>query len=137
MRSPVGGFATVGSAETNEAMDPIELFQKSSAQHRLVLSQVGSNLYYVVLSAYDYSFAGQRKALLVWRTRMTVVRDHVTPEQALPSLLMAARPYFGEDMAEAIARRDRMVGRVEIGKLQVIGFTDTLPAPFSAESPKP
>jgi len=97
-----------------------------------LLNQAGSNLYYAVVSAYDFESVAHDKPLLAWRTTMTVTSTGVAMEEALPPLVMTASDFFGREMAEpsAIWRNVRR-GTVEMGPLRYIGEVDESGLPAS------
>ena len=85
-------------------------------------------------SAYDYQSVTEKRRRLLWRTRMTVAAQGVSPEQSLPTLVLNAAPYFGKDMAESaiLSKRSMREGTVEIGTPTVVEPA----APPPARSPK-
>lgn len=87
-----------------------------------LLNQAGSNLYYAVVSAYDFESVAHDKPRLAWRTTMTVTSSGVAMEEAMPPLVMTASGFFGREMAgpSAIWRHVRR-GTVEMGPLRYIG----------------
>jgi hypothetical protein len=88
-----------------------------------LLFQVQNDLYYVVVSAYDYARLTKGERQLVWRTTMTVNEQGVSIKETLPPLIVSAAEYFGRDTKEAVAlqRRISRGGTVTLGPLIVIG----------------
>jgi hypothetical protein len=97
-----------------------------------LLNQAGANLYYAVVSAYDFESVAHDKPRLAWRTTMTVTSSGVAMEEALPPLVMTASDFFGREMTEpsAIWRHVRR-GTVEMGPLRYIGEVDESELPQS------
>ncbi|MEO7411921.1 MAG: hypothetical protein ABIZ81_01070 [Opitutaceae bacterium] len=105
--------------------NPVNLFKLRDAKNELLLNQAAGNVYYIVASAYDYRSVTEGKQILLWRTRMTVAANGISQAQGLPTLLAAAGPYFGKEMAspELLSKRAVREGNVEIGTPRVIGPT--------------
>ncbi|HEY5552055.1 MAG TPA: hypothetical protein VIK52_09210 [Opitutaceae bacterium] len=97
-----------------------------------LFNQASSNLYYAVVSAYDFESVAHDTPRLAWRTTMTVTSSGVAMEEALPPLVMTASDFFGREMAEpsAIWRHVRR-GTVEMGPLRYIGEVDESDLPES------
>ena len=103
-------------------MNPVNIFKHQSIKNEILVDQAASNVYYVVASAYDYESMKAKKPVLLWRTRMTVASDGVSQTQSLPTLVLAAAPYFGKDMPEPeiISKRTVPDGTVEVGTPTVV-----------------
>jgi hypothetical protein len=117
------------SSNALAGMNPLEQFRNLDATHAALIAQAADDIYFVVASAYDYGFALKHQSLLLWRTRMTVdATGGISQESSLPSLVLSAGPYFGQDMEEAAYLRRPSLGRVLVGNPEVIG-TGALAAP--------
>jgi len=96
-------------------------FADRTPKKTFLITQTAGDLYYVVVSAYDYAelAAGRRK--LAWRTTMTVSTNGVAMRDGLPPLIMTAADYFGHETAEPVAinRRARR-GTVTLGPLYIV-----------------
>lgn len=134
MRAPPGGEAVITPAMA-DFLNPVSMFKRASAKNEFLFDQAASDVFYVVASAYDYRSMAENKRQLLWRTRMTVAAAGVSPQQALPTLLLSAAPYFGKEMAEAAILSKRTVpeGRVEIGTPSVVEPA----APLNPPLPRP
>ncbi len=117
--SPGDGGTNLGAAQAvaimNALDDPVKRFQDANPKSEFLLTQSTSDCYYVIASAFDYHSVAVNHRELVWRTRMTVAAQGVGQDLALPTLIAAAGPYFGKDMAESqiirrLAVRDGTVG---------------------------
>jgi hypothetical protein len=113
-----------GPAYRRQIRNEIEFgytFADRTPRKSFLINQISSDLYFVVVSAYDYAelAAGRRK--LAWRTTMTVGTNGVAMRDGLPPLIMTAAGYFGHETAEPIAmsRRARR-GTVTLGPLYVV-----------------
>ena len=87
-------------ADQLELMSPINQFRERSAKNEFLLEQVGGDIYFVMISAYDGAELAKNRRVLLWRTRMTVSSDGVSQPDSLPTLINAAAPYFGREMDE-------------------------------------
>jgi hypothetical protein len=102
-------------------MDFGHTFADRTAKKRFLITQATDDLYFVVVSAYDYREVAANQPRLLWRTTMTVGTNGVSMKDTLPPLVMTASPYFGRDMPEPLAlhRRARR-GTVTLGPLNIV-----------------
>lgn len=100
----------------------------NSVRHQYLVDETRSDLYFVVVSAYDYAALTQNRRQLVWRTKLTVDAQGMSMSETLVPLVLTAAPYFGRDMkdSEYLARPIRR-GSVKLGPMNVLQ-TD-VPAP--------
>ena len=119
---PPGAEGPVITPEMLAFTNPIEMFKRADPKNDFLVEQFTNNIYYVVASAYDYASLNQRTRLLLWRTRMTVAAQGVSQDQTLPTLIVAAAPFFGKDMSEPelITKKATPEGSVEIGTATVV-----------------
>ena len=110
---------------SDQLLDPSIPFKAKSPSNDFTMELLKDDLFYVVASVYDYqAFTRQHKAVLLWRTRMAISAGGVTQHQTLPTLVMSASPYFGRETDGAIVLNRQMTEKIEIGKPQVLGYTD-------------
>lgn len=104
-------------------------FADRTARKSFLITQTAGDLYFVVVSAYDYAALAAGRRELAWRTTMTVGTNGVAMRDGLPPLIMTAASYFGHETAEPIAmsRRARR-GTVTLGPLYVIADDVATPA---------
>ncbi len=99
-----------------------------------LFQQADTDLYFVVVSAYDHASILAKAPKLAWRTTMTVNAIGVAMKESLPPLILTAGEWFGREMDETVAlRRSVRRGTVELGPLRVI--EDDEPPPDSAPHP--
>lgn len=117
--------------EQLEFMSPIEQFRMANARNEALLEQVGNDLYFVILSAYDAGALARGQRVLLWRTRMTAGTDGVASTDALPALIKSAAPYFGREMKDVavLAPRSGPAGKVDYGPLEVKEWDPQLAPP--------
>ena len=116
--------------------NPVEMFKRRSIKNEMLVDQSASDVYYVVASAYDYGAMAANQRVLLWRTRMTVAAAGVSAEQSLPTLVLSAGPYFGQDMPEPefISKRALRDAEVKIGPTTVVeSDVKTAPPPPPAK----
>lgn len=91
--------------------------------------QALGDLYFVVVSAYEYHPQAADKWRLLWRTTMTVGTNGVSMADSVPGLVMTASDYFGREMPEPLAvnRRVRR-GTVTLGPMRVYADLGQTPA---------
>ncbi len=99
-----------------------------STKQRYLFYQADHDLYYVVVSAYDYGFLAHNQPRLAWRTTMTVNAQGVSMQQTLPPLIQIAAEYLGRPTDEAVAlQRKVRSGTVSLGPLHVVEENVTMP----------
>ena len=108
-------------------LNPVNRFKESDPKNDAMFEQFTNDVYYVVASAYDYASVSTKAKRLYWRTRMTVAAQGVSQDQTLPTLIVAAGPYFGKDMSEPelITKKATPEGTVEIGTATVVEMPAT------------
>lgn len=114
---------------------PVKKFELKNPNNQFLLEQSLDDCYYVVASAYDYRAVAAGKKELLWRTRMTVNAQGVSMQQALPTVVMSAGPFFGRETVESAVIQRRAVpdGTIEIGTPTVVQASD----PGAAAAKKP
>jgi hypothetical protein len=120
--TPAPGGERVFTPAMAEFANPVNAFKRLNPKNEFLVDQVASNVYYVVASAYDHKAMSEKRRVLLWRTRMTVASDGVSPEQAMPTMVLNAGPFFGRSMEgpEIFTRRPVRDGSVEIGTPTVV-----------------
>lgn len=93
-----------------------------TARNEHLRYQAENDLYYVIVSAYDYASMARNERRLAWRTTLTVNDDGVAMKETFPPLLLSAVDYFGRDTGESVAL-ERHIDRssVTLGPLNIIG----------------
>lgn len=93
--------AARGMLQMNATMDPLRLFMLKSPKHQQLTDHAARNIYFVVVSAYDYASLATKQSRLLWRTTVTAGAQRTSQKQAIPAALAFGAPYFGREMAEA------------------------------------
>ncbi|HEX2860415.1 MAG TPA: hypothetical protein VHN79_02200 [Lacunisphaera sp.] len=128
----VGGKALVEKISRQLAYG-VPLFERTPKEEHLRY-QLHHNLYYVVVSAYDFSLLAQGERKLVWRTTLTVNDQGVSMKETLPPLIVSAMDFFGRDTGESVALQRRITrGKVTLGPLMIIGEVTPPPPSPSAK----
>lgn len=95
----------------------------NSFRNEFLSYQARNDLYYVVVSAYDFTalgLLGERR--LVWRAQLTVNAQGVAMAETLPPLVLTASAVFGRDMKEPqIVMRPVLRGTVNLAPLIILG----------------
>ncbi|HWL17985.1 MAG TPA: hypothetical protein VNR00_20400 [Opitutus sp.] len=83
--------------------------------------QAMQDIYFAIVSAYDYAALSNGRRRLLWRTSLTAGATGVSLRESMPALLLSGGPYFGREMPEPefVFRRLRR-GVVEFGEPQVV-----------------
>lgn len=88
----------------------------ASEEEKTMRSELGEPRYFVVLMAYDYrTFRTEKKARLRWVTRVSVRSPGNNYAQILPSLVLTASDYFGQQRDEI----NRVPARVPDGTVKL------------------
>lgn len=93
--------AAVGVRQMAAINDPLRRFGESSTKNNALLTQMVSEVYYVIVSAYDAQSVAANKRQLLWRTRMSIQAEGISPDDGLPRLIQAATPFLGKSLGEA------------------------------------
>jgi len=126
----VGGRANAEKIAQQMAFG-IPLHERMAREEHLRY-QTEHNLYYVVVSAYDFNRLAQGERLLVWRTTLTVNDQGVSMKETLPPLIASAMNFFGRDTGESLALQRRISrGSVTLGPLIIIGSVPPDQAPVN------
>ena len=116
----VGGLANVEKLAQQMAYG-IPLNERMAREEHLRY-QAEHNLYYVVVSAYDFTLLAHGERRLVWRTTLTVNDQGVSMKETLPPLIASAVDFFGRDTGESLALQRRIDrSSVTLGPLIIIG----------------
>jgi hypothetical protein len=113
--------------------NPVNVYKLKNPKNAFLVDQTASDVYYVVVSAYDYATVAANNPVLLWRTRMTVAAQGVSQQISLPTLVQTAGPYFGKEMEgpEIVLKRANVrTGRVDVG-------TPTVVEPVPQAAPPP
>lgn len=103
----------------------------NNAKEDYLFYQSQHDLYYAIVSAYDYAALANKERKLAWRTTMTVNATGVNMTETLPVLLSSSSFYFGRETVEPVAvMRDLRRGTVTLGPLKILErVADPLAAP--------
>ncbi len=126
----VGGLDNV--QKMARQMDEGIPIHERMAREQHLQYQAAHNLYYVVVSAYDFAALTRGERKLAWRTTLTVNDQGVSMKETLPPLITSAIDFYGRDTGESLALQRRINrGSVTLGPLIIIGtaLPDPEPAP--------
>lgn len=83
--------------------------------------QAATDLYYIIVSAYDFNALKRGDRQLLWRANLTVAAAGVSMTDSLPALVLTGGPFFGRDLKESeILFRRVQRGVVELGPTKVL-----------------
>ncbi len=96
-----------------------------------LITDIESERYYVIISAYDFRAVTQRQqSKLLWVTRVSIQARGNRFNERLKDMLAAACRYLGQDSGRLVRQYHR--GEVSFGDLKFLGYQ---PAPAPAEPP--
>lgn len=126
----VGGLDNV--QKMARQMDEGIPIHERMAREQHLQYQAAHDLYYVVVSAYDFAALSRGERKLAWRTTLTVNDQGVSMQETLPPLITSAMDFYGRDTGESLALQRRINrGSVTLGPLIIIGTA--LPDPATAQ----
>lgn len=87
-----------------------------------LISDIESERYYVIISAYDFRAATQeKKQKLLWATRVSVQAQGNRFDEQLVAMMNNASRQFGRGSGKLIRQYQRE-GRVDLGELKTLGY---------------
>ena len=91
-------------------------------QREDILQAARDERYFVIVSAYDYAAATQKKKTLLWRAKMSTPSSRVSLAEVLPGMIAAGGPRFGREtrLPESVTAPIAKEGKVEVGTPTVI-----------------
>jgi hypothetical protein len=89
--------------------------------------------YFVIVAAYDYAAAVERKKVLLWRARMSAPSAGVSLAEVIPTLIKTGGPHFGRETDAPVVGEEKIFrpGKVELAPLQFLD--DDLKAPHKSK----
>jgi hypothetical protein len=113
----------------SQAATPFHLFMNANENLMMLVEDSFSGCYFVMASAFDYTAMRKGQRVLLWRTKMTVNSSGISMSESLPALVLAAGPYLGKEMPDAVTLTRKILrgGNVEIGEMRVIETNVPLP----------
>jgi hypothetical protein len=87
--------------------------------------------YFVVVSAYDFAAAKEKKKKLLWQAKLSTPSNGVSLAEVLPSMISAGGPHFGREtkLPELVNAPLAKEGKVEIGTAIIVDETEKNAAP--------
>lgn len=108
---------------------PLHSFIEHNPKVGFLFAQSAYDVYFVVVTAYDYDSLATDQKKLLWRTKMTVHTGGVSMTESVPTLISTAAPLIGKEMTEAATFSEplRRKAKVEIGPLKEVPPASTTP----------
>ena len=96
-----------------------------------VLQAARDERYFVVVSAYDFAAAKEKKKKLLWQAKLSTPSNGVSLAEVLPSMISAGGPHFGREtkLPELINAPLAKEGKVEIGTATIVDESGKPAAP--------
>ena len=87
-----------------------------------ILQAAQDERYFVIVSAYDFTAATQKKKVLLWRAKLSTPSAGVSLAEVLPSMITAGGPRFGREtkLPESVTAAIAKEGKVEVGTPTVV-----------------
>ncbi|MBC7367310.1 MAG: hypothetical protein H7343_10965 [Undibacterium sp.] len=91
-------------------------------EHEDILQAAQDERYFVIVSAYDFKAATEKKKVLLWRAKMSTPSNRVSLAEVLPSMITAGGPRFGREtkLPESVTAAIAKEGKVEVGTPTVV-----------------
>ncbi len=93
-----------------------------SFQREDILQAARDDRYFVIVSAFDFEAAKEKKKKLLWQAKMSTPSNRVSLAEVIPAMITAGGPHFGREtkVPESITKPLDKEGKVEIGTPTVI-----------------
>jgi hypothetical protein len=87
-----------------------------------ILQNARDDRYFVIVSAYDFAAAKEKKKKLLWQAKMSTPSNRVSLAEVIPSMITAGGPHFGRETKrpESVAAPLAKEGKVEVGTPVVV-----------------
>ena len=87
-----------------------------------ILQNIRDDRYFVIVSAYDFQEATQKKKILLWQAKMSTPSNRVSLAETIPSMITAGAPRFGREtkLPESVTAPLAKEGKVEVGTPRVV-----------------
>lgn len=87
-----------------------------------ILQNAREERYFVIVSAYDFAAAKEKKKVLLWRAKMSTPSNRVSLAEVIGPLIAAGGPRFGREtrLPESVSVPLAKEGRVEVGTPVVV-----------------
>jgi len=102
-----------------------------------VLRAAREDRYFVIVSAYDFAAAKEKKRKLLWVAKMSTPSNRVTLAEVLPAMIASGGPHFGRetDRPKSVTAPIAREGKVEVGTPTVVD--DATKAKDATPNPTP
>ena len=87
-----------------------------------ILQAARDDRYFVIVSAYDFEAAKEKKKKLLWQAKMSTRSNRVSLDEVIPSMITAGGPHFGRETKrpESVTAPLAKEGKVEVGTPTVV-----------------
>jgi hypothetical protein len=87
-----------------------------------ILQNMRDDRYFVIVSAYDFDAAKEKKKVLLWQAKMSTPSNRVSLAEVIPSMITAGGPRFGREtkLPESVTAPLAKEGKVEVGTPVVV-----------------
>ena len=87
-----------------------------------ILQNIRDDRYFVIVSAYDFAAAKEKKKVLLWQAKMSTPSNRVSLAEVIPSMITAGGPRFGREtkLPESVTAALAKEGKVEVGTPVVV-----------------
>lgn len=115
------------------ALSNLDLFMEREA----VMQGAEEDRYFVIVSAYDFADAQQKKKTLLWRARMSTPSDRVEFFAVAAALIKSGGPFFGRETLRPawVKAPVENQGKVNLGELTVKEYIDPATPPDKTAKP--
>ena len=95
------GMSSQSMAGLVQSTSPLETFRRRSAKNRQLLDLLSKDCYFVIVSAFDAQSVANGTRQLLWRTKLTSTVRGTSMAEAVFTLIVRGRDYYGRAMTEA------------------------------------
>jgi hypothetical protein len=111
-------------------------------QREDILQAARDDRYFVIVSAFDFEAAKEKKKKLLWQAKMSTPSNRVSLAEVIPAMIIAGGPHFGREtkLPESVTAKLAKEGKVDVGTPTVVPDAATKPddkAGKATTPPKP
>ena len=101
------------------------------SEREAVMQGAEEDRYFVVVSAYDFDAAQNKKKVLLWRAKMSTASAGFSMQDVVAALITGGAPHFGRETLRPAWETTPLVnrGKVNLGDMQVKEYLDPAKSP--------
>jgi hypothetical protein len=103
----------------------LNFFRTRDERTDSLVTMAGSDLYFMIASAYEYEAASHGQMKLLWTTKLSTDSNGLAMDDTLPALVLSAKSYFGHETNGSVIFHPRLFqGHVDLGEATVTDYIE-------------